>query len=154
MTSRRVLVVLGVIAVVSWVVVARYEPDARPRTPRPERLLDLSAESVESIVVVDLRTGARVAVEGPTFDLLAPELSPLFAIRSFADVEEEFGLDRPRARLEVSARSGGRVPHVTIGAPNFDRTGYYVRVEGRGGAALVASKVGDAVYAVLGERAG
>lgn len=142
------MIVLVVVAGITWVVVAVTTPDAPAPQAAPERLLNASRERVVSIAVVEPTSGQRVAVGGEQLRSLAADLTPLLAVRSLRRVRPEYGLDHPFARLEAGTATGA-LPAVLLGATNFDATGYYARVEGRPGAALVLMRIGDTAKAAL-----
>jgi hypothetical protein len=146
----RGLVVLAVLALGAWAAVAltsRHGGDAGV-AERPSRLLNAERRKVERITVTDPATGRAVTLTPADRDRLARDLAPLLAVRDLPTVRPEYGLDHPSADVVVET-SRGPEPALHLGGTNFDRTGYYVAVDGRRGAAVVLMRVGDAVLAAL-----
>ncbi|HUR77110.1 MAG TPA: hypothetical protein VMZ22_04115 [Acidimicrobiales bacterium] len=142
------MLALAVVAGLAWGIVALTAPDARAPRTRPERLLNSSKAQILAVEVVDPATGRRVAAASDQLRTLAADLTPLLAIRALPTVRSDYGLDAPFARVEARTAKGA-LPALLLGGTNFDGTGYYARIEGRRGAALVLVRIGDTAKSVL-----
>lgn len=145
------MLALGVVAGAAWAAVAVTAPKPQHRD-QPERLLNASRARVVAIDVVEPSSGRRVHLDGTPLSRLAADLAPLLAVRSLPALKPAYGLGAPFARLEARTEAGS-LPAVLLGATNFDHTGYYVRIEGRPGAALVLMRIGDTAKAALAPTA-
>lgn len=147
---RRGIVALAVLALGAWALVGLTgHRGGDGAAGRPARLLNAERAKVVRITVTDPSSGRAVTLPAAQRDRLAGDLSPLLAVRVLPSVRPGYGLDHPQADVSVGT-TAGRQPTVHLGATNFDRTGYYVTVDGRPGAALVLMRVGDAVAGALG----